>query len=171
MILAPAVFGLLAALQAQQDEALMGEQKINTKSAWFMSAPARGAEVRKAEDGEDVTVVAIEGKYAKVTVKKDGSTAYVMKGVLIPSKQWLRSAGDEKEGSKMAAQGLEGQKGLNPETEKEWKSSGGPAREKAYQDLDRVSQQPSYKDDRPTLEARLKEFRKTGKLGEFSPVK
>lgn len=166
----PSVFGLLSALLAQ-DEALMGEQRVNMKTAWFLSAPARGAETRKADDGEEVTVTAVEGKYAKVTIKKDGSTAYIVKNALIAAKQWQRSAGDEKEGSAMAAQGLEGQKGLNPETEKEWKSQGGAAREKAYADLDKVSAMPSYRDDRRTLEARLRDFRKAGKLGEFSPVK
>lgn len=162
------VWGLLPPLQ---DEALIGEQKINTKAAWFLSAPARGSETRKAEDGEDVTVVSVEGKYAKVTIKKDGSTAYIVKHVLIPAKQWQRSAGDEKEGNSMAAQGLEGQKGVNPETEKQWRSKGGPARDQAYSDLDRTMASPEYKGDRPKLEAKLKEFRQTGKLGEFSPVK
>jgi hypothetical protein len=166
----PAVIGLLSTLFAPQEDALLGEQKVNMKSAWFLSAPARGAELRKAEDGEEVTVVAVEGKYAKVRIKKDGSTAYIIKTALVAPKQWQRSAGDEKEGNTMAAQGLEGQKGLNPETEKEWKSQGGPAREKAYADLDRVTAMPGYKDDRRTLEAKLREFRKAGKLGEFSPV-
>ena len=166
----PSVFGLLSALLAQ-DEKYLGEQKVNMKTAWFLSAPARGAETRKAEDGEDVTVSAVEGKYAKVTIKKDGTPAYIVKNALIVAKEWQRSAGDEKEGSAMAAQGLEGQKGLNPETEKEWKSQGGEARKKAYEDLDKVIAMPSYKDDRRTLEARLKDFRKAGKLGEFAAVK
>jgi|ERR1041384_8359521 hypothetical protein len=167
----PEIAGLFWLLLAQQgDETLLGERKINTKDAWYLKAPMRGAEMWKAEDGDEVTVVAVQGKYVKVTIKKDGKTAFVDKTVLIPADKWSRSVSDEKEGNKMAAQGLEGQKGLNPETEKEWKSQGGPARDKAYKDLDSVSSQPSYKNDRPTLESRLKEFRQAGKLGEFSPV-
>jgi uncharacterized protein YgiM (DUF1202 family) len=168
----PAVVSLLSALLAAQDDAELGDKKVNIKTAWYLKGPSRLSEVvGKAEDGDEVTVLAIEGRYAKVTVKKTAATLYIDKTALIASKQWQRSAGDEKEGNTMAAQGLEGQKGLNPETEKEWKSQGGPAREKAYADLERVMAMPDYRGDRQKLEERLKEFRRTGKLGEFSPVK
>ncbi|HXX94445.1 MAG TPA: hypothetical protein VEN81_12485 [Planctomycetota bacterium] len=168
----PALLGLWCALLAPQEESPLGDKKVNIKTAWYLKGPSRLSEVAgKAGDGDEVTVLAIEGRYAKVTVKKTGETLYIDKTALIAPTKWQRSAGDEKEGNTMAAQGLEGQKGLNPETEKEWKSQGGPAREKAYADLDRVMALPDYRSDRQKLEDRLKEFRRSGKLGEFSPVK
>ncbi len=157
---------------AQDNADLLGDKKVTMKEAWYFKGPSRlSGTVRKAEDGEDVTVTAVEGKYSKVTAKKDNLTAYIISTALIAPEKFSRSASDEKEGQKLAAQGLEGQKGLNPETEKEFKSAGGPAREKAYADLDALMARPAYKSDRASLEARLKEFRQEGKLGEFSPVK
>jgi len=156
-----------------QDNAdLLGEKKVTMKEAWFFKGPSRlSGTARKAEDGEDVTVTAVEGKYSKVTTKTDKLTVYIVSTALIAPEKFNRSAADEKEGQKLAAQGLEGQKGLNPETEKEFKSAGGADREKAYADLDALMARSAYKGDRAALEAKLKEFRQQGKLGEFSPVK
>jgi hypothetical protein len=172
MNLLAVLVGHLAALLAVQDETLQGDQRVNVKTGWYLKMPSRLAEsVGKANDGDEVTVLGVEGKYAKVTVKKTGMTAYIDKSVLIPPQKWARSAADEKEGKEMAAQGLEGQKGLNPDTEKEYRSQGGPRTEKAYRDLDALMARPDYKDERPKLEAQLAAFRKAGKLGEFSSVK
>src|ERR1043165_6324072 len=113
---------------AQDNADFLGDKKVTMKEAWFFKGPSRlSGTARKAEDGEDVTVTAVEGKYSKVTAKKDNLTAYIISTALIAPEKFSRSASDEKEGQKLAAQGLEGQKGLNPETEKEFKSAGGPA--------------------------------------------
>jgi len=172
MSLIVSTVGYLFALLAAQDDALLGERKVNVKTGWYLQGPSRGAEVLgKANDGDDVTVVAVEGKYAKITVKKTGATAYIDKTVLVVPQKWVRSAADETEGKAMAAQGLEGQKGLNPDTEKEYRSQGGPKTEKSYQDLEALIARPAYKEDRASLEKKLKAFRQGGKLGEFSSVK
>lgn len=172
MSIASAAIALWAALVALQDQALVGDQKVNVKTGWYLKGPSRGAEsAGKAEDGDEVTVLAVEGKYAKVTVKKNGMTAYIDKTILIAPQKWQRSAADEKEGKAMAAQGLEGQKGLNPDTEKEYRSQGGAKTEKSYQDLDALIVRPAYKADHDGMESRLTAFRKAGKLGEFSSVK
>ena len=148
------------------------DRKVTMKEAWFLKGPSRLADgIRKAEDGEDVTILSPEGKYTKVTVKKDNLTAYILATALIAPEKFSRSAADEKEGAKLAAQGLEGQKGLNPDTEKEYRSQGGASRDQAYKDLDAWMARPAYKGDRPALEARLRQFREEGKLGEYSPVK
>src|SRR5207244_4955092 len=93
-----------------QDNAdLLGDKKVTMKEAWFFKGPSRlSGTVRKAEDGEDVTVAAVEGKYSKVTAKKDHLTAYIVSSALIAPEKFSRSASDEKEGQKLAAQGLEG---------------------------------------------------------------
>jgi uncharacterized protein YgiM (DUF1202 family) len=175
MILAAAFLTVLTGAfpdPAQDNADLLGEKKVTVKTAWFLKGPSwSGEQARLAEDGEDVTVISVKGKYSQVTTKKDNLTVWIISSALIAPEKFSRSAADEKEGQKLAAQGLEGQKGLNPETEKEFKSAGGPAREKAYADLDALMARPTYKSDRTQLVAKLKEFRQEGKLGEFSPVK
>jgi uncharacterized protein YgiM (DUF1202 family) len=177
MVFAAAFLTVLAAVlpepeTLQDDKELLGEKKVTMKTAWFTKGPSWSSEqVRLAEDGEDVAVVAVKGKYSQVTARKDNLSAWIVSSALIPPEKFSRSAADEKEGQKLAAQGLEGQKGLNPETEKEFKSAGGASREKAYADLDALMARPGYKAERPTLVAKLREFRREGKLGEFSPVK
>jgi hypothetical protein len=169
-MVAVALVGLLAALQ--EGDPPLGEKKVQVKEGWFYKGPTRTTEpVRKAEHGEDVTATAVEGRFTKVTAKKDGLQAYIASGSLIPKEKFKVSAADQKEGEKLAAQGLEGQRGLNPETEKEYRSQGGAERDRSYQDLDALMARPSVKADRPALEKALRDFREGGKLGEFSPVK
>jgi len=166
-----AVLGLLAWV-APQAAALSGDQKVKNKESWFYKAPSRVEGThRQAEDGEDVTVVSVEGRYAKVAVKKDGITAYIFADSLIPKERFKRSAADEAEGKRLIAQGQEGQRGINPETEREWRSQGGAAVDRSYQQLDGLMARPPYKANRGTLEDKLKEFRQVGKLGEFAAVK
>lgn len=175
MVLAAAFLTVLSGVfpdPGQDNADLLGEKKVTMKTAWFTKGPSWSSEqVRLAVDGEDVTVIAVKGKYSQVTTKSDNLTVWISSTALIPPDKFKRSAADEKEGQKLAAQGLEGQKGLNPETEKEFKSAGGASREKAYADLDALMARPAYKADRAVLVAKLKEFRQEGKLGEFSPVK
>jgi uncharacterized protein YgiM (DUF1202 family) len=169
MLLADALLMVVLTLPLQD---LVGDRKVNTKEAAFMKGPSRISGVhRKAEDGEDVTVIGVEGKYAKVTVKKDGATAYIIASALIEPEKFKRSAADEQESQRLVAQGLEGQKGLNPDTEKEYRSQGGASREQAYKEMEAWMARPSYKGDRSALEAKLKDFRQEGKLGEYSSVK
>jgi hypothetical protein len=159
---------LLLALP-QQDPS---DKKVNVKSAWYLKAPSwRGDPIEKAQDGDDVAILGVEGKYSKVRVKRNNLTAYIESTSLIAPEKFSRSAADEKEGGKLAAQGLEGQRGLNDDMEKEYRSQGGPERDKSYKDLDAWMLRPAFRADRAKLVARLKEFQQEGKLGEHSPVK
>ena len=170
MILSAILILLLPAVQ--EPESPTGEKKVQVKEGWFYKGPTRTSDVlRKAEHGEDVTVTAVEGRFSKATAKKDGLQGYITSVSLTPKEKFKVSAADQKEGEKLAAQGLEGQRGLNPETEKEYRSQGGAARDKSYNDLDALMARPSVKADRASLEKSLREFRQGGKLGEFSPVK
>lgn len=147
-------------------------RKVQVKDAWFYRGPSRvSGVVRKAEDGEEVVELGVEGRFVKVRARRDGLVAYLLAGTLVAPEKFVRSAADEKEGKALAAQGLEGQRGLNPETEREYRSQGGAAREKAYQELDALMARQPYSKDRAALERRLQEFRQTGKLGEFAAVK
>jgi hypothetical protein len=169
------IVSLLALLAAAQDGGSpTGEKKVQVKEGWFYKGATRLSEVlRKADYGEEVLVTSVEagGRFSKVTAKKDGLQGYITSASLTPKEQFKVSAADQKEGEKLAAQGLEGQRGLNPETEKEYRSQGGAARDRAYQDLDALMGRPSVKADRAALEKALLDFRQGGKLGEFSTVK
>lgn len=170
MLAAVLLSGLVTVVQ--DADALLGEKKVHVKEAWFYKGPTRTSEpVRKADHGEELTVTAVEGRFSKATSRKDGLQAYIQSVALVAKEQFKVSAADQKEGEKLAAQGLEGQRGLNPETEKEYRSLGGAERDRAYQDLDALMARPSIKGDRPALEKALKDFRDAGKLGEYSPVK
>jgi hypothetical protein len=170
MLIAVTLCGLLSV--AQEADPPLGDKKVHVKEGWFYKGPSRTTEpVRKADHGEEVTATAVEGRFTKVTSKKDGLQAYISTVSLTPKEKFNVSAADQKEGEKLAAQGLEGQRGLNPETEKEYRSQGGAARDRSYQDLDALMARPSVKADRPALEKALRDFREGGKLGEFSPVK
>jgi hypothetical protein len=163
---------ILIVLALQEPNPLLGEKKVQVKESWFYKGPTRTSDpLRKADHGEEVTVSVTEGSYSQTTAKKDGLRAYITSVSLTPKEKFSVSAADQKEGEKLAAQGLEGQRGLNPPTEMEYRSQGGPAREKSYKDLEALMERPSAKADRPGLEKSLKEFRQGGKLGEFSPVK
>ncbi|HXG61839.1 MAG TPA: hypothetical protein VNO22_10720 [Planctomycetota bacterium] len=147
-------------------------RKVQVKDAWFYRGPSRvSGVVRKADDGEEVIELGAEGRFVKVRARRDGLVAYLLSGTIVPPEKFKRSAADEKEGKALAAQGLEGQRGLNPETEREYRSQGGAAREKAYQELDGLMNRRPYATDRAALERRLQEFRQAGKLGEFASVK
>ena len=170
MLLPSILIALLPAVQ--EPDPNLGEKKVQVKEGWFYKGPTRTSEVlRKAEHGEDVTVTEIRGRFSKSTAKKDGLQAFISTVSLAPKDKFSVSAADQKEGEKLAAQGLEGQRGLNPETEKEYRTQGGAARDKSYNDLDALMARPSVKADRPALEKALREFREGGKLGEFSSVK
>lgn len=163
---------LLLALLLQEADPPLGEKKVHVKEGWFYKGPSRTTDVlRKAEHGEDLVVEAIEGRFSKIKARKDGLQAYITTVSLTPKEKFNVSAADQKDVDKLAAQGLEGQRGLNPETEKEYRSLGGASRDKSYQELDALMARPSMKADRAQLEKALKDFRQGGKLGEFSPVK
>src|SRR5436190_18179950 len=122
MVFAAAFLTILGAVlppsePLRDDKDALGDKKVTMKEAWFFKGPSRiSGTLRKAEDGEDVTVTAVDGKYSKVTAKKDNLECFIISSALIAPGEFKRSVSDEKEGQKLAAQGLEGQKGLNPET-------------------------------------------------------
>lgn len=162
---------LLALALVQAGDTPLGERRVNTDQSSFYSAPTRtGKVLRKAELGEPVTVTAMEGNYAKATLA-DGKTAYIHGTALIAKEKFKVAAADDEQARKLAAQGQEGQRGLNPETEAEHRKLAGAQIDAAYVELDGLMKRPDYKSDRGRLEERLAEFRKAGKLGEFSSVK
>ena len=75
MVFAAAFLTILGAVlppsePLRDDKDALGDKKVTMKEAWFFKGPSRiSGTLRKAEDGEDVTVSAVDGKYSKVTAK------------------------------------------------------------------------------------------------------
>jgi uncharacterized protein YgiM (DUF1202 family) len=158
--------------QEQQQPDPAAARKVNVTKAWYLKGPKWSADpIEKAEEGDEVTVLGTEGKYSKVRLKKKDLTAWIDSTALVTPDKFVRSESDEKVGTKASAQAMEAQRGIDENMEKEYRSKGGAAREQSFKDLDAWMARPSYYPDRARLVARLKEFQKEGKLGEYSPVK
>jgi uncharacterized protein YgiM (DUF1202 family) len=148
------------------------ERKVNVSNAWFLDGPKWSSKpLEKAQDGDVVTVLAVEGKYSKVLVKRNNLTAYIESALLIEPEKFTRNVTDEKEGSKYSGQAAEATRGVNEAMEKEYRSAGGAAVEQSYKELEALMARRLVAGDRARLISRLKEFQQEGKLGESSPVK
>jgi hypothetical protein len=164
------VLALLLPQEQQPDPA--AARKVNVTGAWYLKGPSwRSDPIEKAADGDEVTLLGTEGKYSKVRLKKKDLTAYIESTALVTPEKFVRTEADEKVGTKASAQAMEAQRGVNEDMERKYRSQGGAEREQSFKDLDAWLLRPSYLSDRARLVARLKEFQKEGKLGEYSPVK
>ena len=70
----------------------------------------------------------------------------------------------------MKGQGYEAGR-FDPETESAYKKEKGPEMDKAYRGVDAWEERQSWTSQRGTVAKRLEEFRKNGKMAEFSNVK
>jgi hypothetical protein len=159
-----------AILLAPQDpESPLGPKLVQMRSAsFYRKAGSEAAE--KASYGEEVTVLAIEGRFARVTRKKDGSTLYISKLALIDPAKFDPVPESQEEKARLKAENFKAGR-FDKETEAEYIRVKGGDMERAYQEVDDVMGRPASKADRATLERELAEFRRAGKLGEFSTVK
>jgi hypothetical protein len=168
MDVAGVVLALLLGLVPQES----AERKVNVANAWYVDGPKWSSKpLEKAPDGDDVTVLAVEGKYSKVLIKRNKVTAYIESALLIAPEKFTRKQTDEKEGSKYGGQAAEATRGVNEAMEKEYRSAGGAAVEQSYKELEALMTRRLVAGDRAKMIARLKEFQQEGKLGEHSPVK
>lgn len=168
MDVAGVVLALLLGLVPQESK----ERKVNVANAWYVDGPKWSSKpLEKALDGDDVTIVGVEGKYSKVLVKRNNLTAYIESALLVPPEKFTRKQSDEKEGQKYSAQGAEATRGVNEAMEKEYRSAGGAAVEQSYKEMEALMARRLVAGDRAKMIAKLKEFQQEGKLGEYSPVK
>ena len=168
MDVAGIVLALLLGLHPQESK----ERRVNVANAWYLDGPKWSSNpIEKAQDGDEVTVLSVEGKYSKILVKRNKLTAYIDSALLVPPEKFVRSSTDEKEGSKYGGQAAEATRGVNEAMEKEYRSAGGAAVEQSYKDLEALMARRLVAGDRAKMIARLKEFQQEGKLGEHSPVK
>ena len=168
MDVAGALLALLLAVSLQESP----DRKVNVSNASYVDGPTwRSKTVEKAKDGDDVTVLAVEGKYSKVLVKRTKVTAWIESALLVPPEKFVRKESDEKEGQKLAGQSAEATRGINEPMEREYRTQGGPEREASYVALEALLARRLVAQDRDKMVARLKEFQQEGKLGDHSPVK
>ena len=152
-----------------QDDTL-GPKKVQVQNASYNRVPntTRGY-IADAKMGDDVTVLAYEGSFAKVK-RSDGTECYIARSALVAPEKFSRGASNEKQTGQAAAQGYEAGR-FDPETEAKYKKDKGPQMEAAYQNVDRWEARQSWITQRASLSQRMDEFRKLGKLAEYSDVK
>ena len=153
-----------------QDQDSLGPKKVNVQNASYNKVPntTRGY-IADAKIGDEVTVLAIDGSFAKVK-RADGSEAYIAKSALIPSEKYVKSPANEKEMGELKGQGYEAGR-FDPETENSYKKEKGPEMEKAFKNVDTWEARQAWISQRGALAKKMDEFRKSGKLAEYSTVK
>ncbi|HLY10981.1 MAG TPA: hypothetical protein VKW04_16895 [Planctomycetota bacterium] len=163
------LLSLLLPAPAQDDDSL-GPKKVNVQNASYNKVPntTRGY-IADAKIGDDVTVLAYEGSFAKVK-RADGTEAYIARSALIPSEKYVKGPSNEKEMGELKGQGYEAGR-FDPETEASYRKEKGPEMDKAFQSVDRWEVRQAWISQRGTLSRKMDEFRKTGKLAEYSSVK
>ncbi|HVR86349.1 MAG TPA: hypothetical protein VMU54_18645, partial [Planctomycetota bacterium] len=81
-----------------------------------------------------------------------------------------KSPANEKDMGELKGQGYEAGR-FDPETEASYKKEKGPEMEKAFQNVDLWEARQAWISQRGTLSKKMDEFRKGGKLAEYSNVK
>jgi hypothetical protein len=168
MVLAVPLLAMLSWLVPQ--DLPTGPCKVTVQSASFNKVPSttRGF-IREAKVGEEVTVLSVEGNYARVKLA-EGTEAYISRTALIAADSYVKAPANEKEMMEMKGKGYEAGR-FDPETESSYKKEKGPEMAKAYTGVDAWEARQGWVAQRGVVAARLEEFRKTGKLAEFSTVK
>ena len=168
MVLAAAMLVFLPFLAPQ--DLPTGPCKVTVQSASFNKVPSttRGF-IREAKVGEEVTVLSVEGNYAKVKLA-EGTEAYISKTALVASDSYVKAPANEQEMMEMKGKGYEAGR-FDPETEASYKKEKGPQMERAYKGVDSWEQRQGWAAQRGEVARRLEDFRKAGKLAEFSTVK
>jgi hypothetical protein len=160
---------VLPLLPQDEPDPRLGAQVVQVRAAAFTRGASRRSEVlRKALYGEEVAVTAVEGRFSKVTL--DGAAAYIPTAALVAKEKFVPAPENEEEKMRLKAQAYEAGR-FDPETEKAYRKEKGPALDAAFKDVDALERRPAYKGDRALLERRLEQFRRDGKLGEFSSVR
>jgi hypothetical protein len=168
------VLAFLAALAPQAsaggEDKDLGLKTVQVQTASFNKVASSTRQfIREAKIGEQVTVTAVEGNYAKVKLA-DGTEAYISRSSLIASEKYVKAPSNEKEMGEMKGQGYEAGR-FDPETENAYKKDKGPEMAKAFTGVDAWEARQAWTAKRATVATRLDEFRKGGKLGEYSNVK
>ena len=167
--LASILVSLLPVPQDDAKESPLGAKVVQMRNAYYLAGPdTRGPDLGKALYGDKVTVVAIEGRFAKVTRAKDGSTAYITKGSLIAQEKFDPAPENEEEKVRLSAQNYKAGR-FDDTVEKKYIEEKGPKMKAAYADVDGLEKRHTR--SRADVLKDLAAFQKGGKLGQYSTVK
>lgn len=167
--LASILASLLPVPQDEAKESPLGAKVVQMRNAYYLAGPdAKGPDLGKALYGDQVTVTAIEGRFAKVTRKKDGSTAYISKGSLIAEEKFDPHPENEEEKVRLSAQNYKAGR-FDKTVEDKFIDEKGPKMKAAYADVDGLEKR--YTRSRADVLKDLAAFQKGGKLGSYSTVR
>ena len=163
----PLLASLMAAAQDEEKEKPLGAKVVQMRNASYYTAPNRASAGAPALYGDKVTVVAIEGGFAKVT-KPDGSTAWIRPSCLIAMEKFDPHPENEEEKTRLSAQNYKAGR-FDSTVEAKYIDEKGPEMKKAYESVDALMKR-QFK-PRAEVEKDLAAFRKGGKMGELYTVK
>jgi len=163
---------LVSLLPVPQDEGKknpLGPKVVQTRNSSYLAGPdLKGPDLGKALYGDQVTVTAVEGRFAKVTLKKTGATAYLVKSVLIAEEEFDPHPENEEEKVRLSATNYKAGR-FDSTVEAKYIDEKGPKMKAAYDDVNGLEKR--YTRDRAAVLKDLAAFSKAGKLGTFSTVK
>lgn len=172
MILAPALLTVLLPLTppTQEQDASLGTKVVTVDAASLSLLPSASRKViDKAKQGDEVNVVGYEGSFARIK-RADGPDVFIARTALVAKDQYVKAPANEKQMMEMKGQGYEAGR-FDPETENNLRKERGPEMAKAYDGVNAWEARQSWVSDKVELSKRLDQFRKAGKLAEYTAVK
>ena len=167
---APLLAVLLPMLPPAQDQDdTLGPKKVQVQNASYNKVPntTRGY-IADAKMGDDVTVLGYEGSFAKVK-RADGTECYIARSALVAPEKFSRGSSNEKQKGEASAQSFEAGR-FDEETQAKYAKDKGPQMQEAFRNVDRWEARQAWITQRATLSQRMDEFRKLGKLAEYTAV-
>lgn len=169
MILAPAILAALLPLPLQED-ATLGPKTVTVDiAALSLVASASRKLIGEARQGDVLNVVGYEGGFAKIK-RSDGPDVYIARTALIAKDKYVKAPANEKQMMEMKGQGYEAGR-FDPETEGSLRKERGPEMGKAYDGVNAWEARQAWVGSKVELSKKLDDFRKAGKLAEYTAVK
>jgi hypothetical protein len=171
MILAQVLLAALLPMVAPEDlDATLGVKTVTVAKAGLSTIPnATRKVVAHVVQGDEVNVIGYEGSFAKVK-RSDGPDLYIGRTALTPKEKYVKAPTNEKEMMEMKGQGYEAGR-FDPETENALRKDRGPEMGKAYDGVTAWETRQAWNIDKIKVSQRLDDFRKAGKLAEYTAVK
>ena len=170
MILAPALLTVLLPLSPEDLDATTGIKTVTVVSASLSLIPnATRKVIAEAKQGDEVTVVGYDGGFARIK-RSDGPDLYIARTALLPKEKYVKAPANEKQMMEMKGQGYEAGR-FDPETENSLRRERGPEMGKAYDGVNAWEERQAWVSNKIQLSKHLDEFRKAGKLAEYTAVK
>lgn len=172
MILVPALLTTFLPLMApaQDLDTTLGSKTVTVDTASLSLVPSASRKlVGTARQGDEVNVVGYEGSFAKLK-RSDGPDVYIARTALVAKDKYVKAPANEKQMMEMKGQGYEAGR-FDPETENSLRKERGAEMGKAYDGVNAWEARQEWVGNKIELSKRLDQFRKAGKLAEYTAVK